>query len=340
MRADELILLLAAPVSWVVIYFTHRYATTRGMLDVPSERSSHSVPTPRGGGVGIVTVSVLGTVAAGAAGWVPAPVVIALLGGGAAVALIGWLDDRRGLPAKLRLRAHFAAAVWAVAWLGPFPAARFWWDSPVAAVIAVVLSLFVITWSISAYNFMDGIDMLAGSEAVWVGVIGGLFAALMGHRDIAFLSFLLSASSLGFLPWNLPPAKIFLGDVGSGFLGYSFTVVALLSEQVGAMPAIGWLVLLGVFAFDSTVTLCRRLARREKWYVTHRESGYQRAALRLGKHWPVTAIVLGVNVVLALLCWIGYTDPRGLWAEVAVTGLALLVFLYWVVERYAPVRLK
>lgn len=336
MRADYVIALLAAPVSWLLILLTRRYVTSRGILDVPSERSSHSAPTPRGGGLGIVTVTILGALAASAAGWVPVTVVVVLVGGGTAVALVGWLDDRKGLSAPVRLATHVGAAVWALFWLGYFPTARLGSPSPIAGAIAAVISLLAITWSISAYNFMDGIDALAGSEAVWVGAIGGLFAALTGHRDVTFLALLLSASSLGFLLWNLPPAKIFLGDVGSGFLGYSFAVLALFSERTGSLPAIGWLVLLGVFAFDSTVTLCRRLVRREKWYVTHRESAYQRAALRFGRHAPVTAIVIVVDVILALLCWIGWTRP-GMWGPVVSATLAILVLLYWTVEKYAPV---
>jgi Fuc2NAc and GlcNAc transferase len=152
------------------------------------------------------------------------------------------------------------------------------------------------------------------------------------------VAFLISAASLGFLPWNLPPAKIFLGDVGSGFLGYSFAVLALWSERSGSLPAAAWLVLLGVFAFDSTVTLCRRLARREKWYVTHRESGYQRAAAYFGRHAPVTAIVLAADVVLAGLCWFGWIRP-GSAALAGTASLAVLLFLYAAVERYAPVTL-
>jgi Fuc2NAc and GlcNAc transferase len=335
-HADHLILLLAAPVSWLLILLTRRYVTSRGILDIPSVRSSHSTPTPRGGGLGIVTVTILGVLAGGAAGWIPSAVVIALVGGGTAVAIVGWLDDTKGLSPAVRLATHLAAAVWALFWLGYFPSARLGSTSPIAGVIAVVISLLALTWSISAYNFMDGIDALAGSEAVWVGAIGGLFAAITGNRDVAFIALLLSSASLGFLLWNLPPAKIFLGDIGSGFLGYSFAVLALFSERSGSLPAIAWLVLLGVFAFDSTVTLCRRLARREKWYVTHRESAYQRAALRFQRHGPVTAIVIAVDVVLATLCWIGLTRP-GTWGLVVTSALVILVILYVLVERSAPV---
>ena len=114
MRADYLVLLFAAPVSWVLILLTRRYVLWRGILDIPSERSSHSAPTPRGGGLGIVIVTVLGVLAAGAAGWISFPVVITLVGGGVAVAVVGWLDDTKGLSPTVRLATHFSAAVWAL----------------------------------------------------------------------------------------------------------------------------------------------------------------------------------------------------------------------------------
>jgi Fuc2NAc and GlcNAc transferase len=323
-------------VSWFLVLLTYRYAMRAGIFDVPSERSSHVVPTPRGAGLGIAVVTLAGVLVAGAAGWVPRNFVTTLAGGGGAIAAIGWIDDRRGLSPRWRLATHFAAAGWAVIWLGPLLSGQPGWDGPLARITAVLFSLLALTWSVSAYNFMDGIDALAGTEAVWVGAIGGAFAVATGHRDVAFVAFLISAASIGFLPWNLPPARIFLGDVGSGFLGYAFAVLALWSERSGSLPAAAWLMLLGVFAFDSTATLCRRLLRREKWYVTHKESAYQRAAVYFGRHAPVTAIVLAADAVLAGLCWFGWVRPGGALLA-SVISLGVLIGLYALVEKYAPV---
>ncbi len=231
---------------------------------------------------------------------------------------------------------HIAGAIWAVYWMGPFHAVRFSFMGPVREPLAIALSVLAVAWAVSAYNFMDGIDSLAASEAVFVGAIGGLFALQSGGRDVAFISFLIAASSLGFLHWNLPRAKVFLGDVGSGFLGYAFAIVALFSDRTASLPAIGWWVLLGVFAFDSTVTLCRRLVRREAWHVTHRESAYQRAALRFRGHGRVTLFIMAVNVMLAALCWIGWMIPM-LWASVLLFSSGMLGLLYWRVEKWAPV---
>ena len=336
MTLSSLTAMAAAPLSYVLVGFTRRYLVQRGIVDVPSGRSSHSVPTPRGGGLSIVAVVIGGIVVAALNGWIPATSVSVLIGGGVAIAAIGWMDDRQGLSPIVRLTVHVSAAIWAVYWLGGFDMLRLGSTSIAMDWASRVLSVLVITWSISAYNFMDGLDALAGSEAVLVGFVGGAFALLMGHQDIAFLSFLIGAASLGFLLWNLPPAKVFLGDVGSGFLGYCFVVLALLSERQRALPAVGWLILLGVFAFDSTVTLLRRIVRGENWRTTHRESAYQRAALRFGHHGPVTIVVLVADVVLAALCWFGWKSPQW-WPAVVGVATALLALLYLAVERYAPV---
>lgn len=336
MRSDRLLLLLAAPLSWILIFFVRRYVSARGILDVPSGRSSHSIPTPRGGGLGIVAVTIAFTLIAAQAKWIQWPVVFVLAGGGSVVALVGWLEDKGGFSPSWRLAVHLAAAVWAVWWLGAFRGLNFAITGSLAYPIAMILSILALTWAVSAYNFMDGIDALAVSGAIWVGLVGGWFAWTSGNDDVAFLSLLIAAASLGFLPWNLPRARLFMGDVGSGFLGYALAVIALFSDGAGALPAEGWLVLLGVFAFDSTVTLCRRLIRREKWNVTHRESGYQRAALRVGRHGPVTLFIVGISIVLAGLCWIAWQTPR-LWGPIMFVSLLLLIFLYWQLEKWAPV---
>lgn len=327
---------LAAPLSLALVGLTRQYLIQHGIVDVPSGRSSHSIPTPRGGGLGLVATVLLGLVVGVLAGWVPESGALVLILGGVAIAAIGWLDDQRGMSPKVRLSVHVAAAILAVYSLGGFAILRFGSTSVFMDWMSRVTSVAVITWAISAYNFMDGLDALAGSEAVFVGSVGGWFAVVGGYADIAFIAFLLGAASLGFLRWNLPPARVFLGDVGSGFLGFSFAVLALLSDGQHALPAVGWLLLLGVFVFDSTVTLVRRIVRGEHWFQNHRESAYQRAAMKFGRHGPVTLVVLAADVVLATLCWIGLAAPER-WPLTVGAATVLLVLLYFAVERFAPV---
>lgn len=303
---------------------------------MPSSRSSHSIPTPRGGGLAIVLVTMIGTIVGAIAGWVSLPYAVTLAGGGTSVALVGWLDDRRNLSYRTRLAVHAGAAAWALYWLGGFTLLSQGSSRPVLMLVGAMVSLLVITWAITSYNFMDGIDALAASEAVWVGTFGGAISLYAGNTEVAFVALLLAAGSAGFLYWNLPPARIFLGDVGSGFLGYAFVTLALLSDGQGAVPAQGWLILLAVFVFDSTITLVRRIVRGEAFTATHRESAYQRAALHFGRHGPVTLIVLLLNVVLAALCLWGVMQ-QGRWLLLSATAVVLLVVAYLAVERFSPV---
>jgi len=311
-----------------------RYAVARSLLDVPNERSSHSVPTPRGGGLAIVLVVMIGLAVLAATGELALRSAVAFAGGGALVAAVGWLDDRRGLPADVRLMAHLTAAVWAVGWLDGLPkltvGAGAWQLGPPGAFLAVL----GVVWATNLYNFMDGIDGLAAAEAVTVGLIGAL---LLGPREpgLAAVALLLAAGSAGFLPWNWPPARMFMGDVGSGFLGYLFGVLAVASENADALPALLWLLLLGPFFLDATVTLLRRLARGERVYHAHRTHAYQRAVQAGWSHRRVTMTVIELNLVLGLVGFLVVRNPTLLGGMLAATALALGL-LYGAVERRRP----
>lgn len=283
----------------------------------------------------MVLITLLGTLLGYRMGWLPEEITIVLIGGGSIVALVGWIDDTKGLPAPVRLFVHLVAAAWLVFWLGGITGLYFGQDSGPVRMAGNILSVLAVAWAINAYNFMDGIDALAGAEAAWVGAIGGAFALASGNSAVAFLSFLLASASVGFLCWNFPPARIFLGDVGSGFLGYSFAVLAVFSARSASLPVIAWVVLLGVFVFDATFTLLRRMARHEAWYATHRQSAYQRAAFKMGRHGPVTLGILFLNVILSVLCSVGLQTPDS-WREIGLTALAILILTYVGVERYSP----
>ena len=273
-----------------------RAALVRGMLDIPNQRSSHQVPTPRGGGLAVVIAAFAGWFTASALGALPDNLLIALLGG-IPVAFVGYLDDRRGLPARMRLVVHLAAAIWAVWWLGDLPPIQFGDATVETGLAGKVIALLGIVWTLNLFNFMDGIDGIAASEAIFVAAAGAGIAGLCGLSTSSMLVGLtLAAACGGFLPWNWPPARIFMGDVGSGFIGYAVGVliVAGLREQPGA-PFIA-LILAGVFFVDATVTLLRRLMRRERLAQAHRTHAYQWLARRWSSHRRVTLAVLATNV--------------------------------------------
>jgi Fuc2NAc and GlcNAc transferase len=318
----------------VLTGLARRIAVARSVLDVPNERSSHTSPTPSGGGLAIVAVVLSGVAILWVTGVLGRGESWAILGGGALVAVVGWLDDRRSLGASTRLAAHVVAAGWALWWLGGMPFLTTGHDVHSLGMFGTVLAGLAIVWAINVTNFMDGIDGLAAGEVVTVTLTAALLLA-EAHPPLAAAAALTGGAALGFLPWNWRPARIFMGDTGSGFLGFVLAVLAVASERAGALPALVWIVLYAVFATDATVTLLRRAWRGERWYSAHRSHAYQRAVQAGWSHARVTATVLLVNVGLGLLAWRAAARPELLGAALAaaagVTGLA-----YCLVERQRP----
>jgi Fuc2NAc and GlcNAc transferase len=224
----------------------------------------------------------------------------ALAGAGIICAAVGFWDDHARLSAGKRLAAHFVAAAIALAALGGVPALQLagltvpgGWPAQIAGALAIV-------WLLNLYNFMDGIDGLAASEAVTVCVGGAVISHYAGHPVAVTVCLLLAAASAGFLVWNYPPARIFMGDVGSGFLGAVFGVLVVDALHHSAALFWSWLILLGAFIVDATLTLLRRLARRERVHEAHRSHAYQHAARALGAHRPVTLAFAAINLVWLL----------------------------------------
>ncbi|HHY35475.1 MAG TPA: glycosyltransferase family 4 protein [Firmicutes bacterium] len=324
--------IVALPLSWALTKLVQHYALKRGILDIPNERSSHTVPTPRGGGLAIVITFFASVFAMAFLRVVPSRLVLAILGGGLLVSGIGWLDDRRSLSPLVRAAVHLLASAWTVYWLGGLPSLNLGFCRISIPFFGTCLAMVGMVWSINLYNFMDGIDGLAGSEAVSVGIVGGALAALCGALDVALLSWVLAAACAGFLMWNWPPAKIFMGDVGSGFLGFIFATLALATENAAAVPLFAWVLLLGVFVVDATATLVRRVVRGERWYEAHRSHAYQLAVRAGYTHKQVVLAVLAINAVLsvlgiAVLLWREYTIP------IFAMGLASLLMLHSAVLR-------
>ncbi len=300
-----------------------QYALHRNLIDVPNLRSSHDSPTPRGGGVAIVFAFFVAALLLTFLGLLDAKLLGALLVGGSAMALVGFLDDRRNLRASVRFCVHLAAAVWVVALLGGISetALANWglnglWTGRLFAVLTLV-------WTTNLFNFMDGLDGIAGSEAVFVSGAGAwLNWREGGAPGLTAAMTCLGATCLGFLPWNWPPARIFMGDVGSGFLGFSLAVLGLAASQKGMLPIEIWAILGAAFLVDATVTLVRRLARGDRWFEAHRTHAYQNLARRLKAHLPVTILVTIVNIFWLLpLAILATSFPAyALW----ILGLALL----------------
>ncbi len=300
-----LLLLVIAVLACGLTALLRRYALARSLLDVPNARSSHVAPTPRGGGVAIVISFMAGLCVLYGLGWAVTPAVfLALLGAGVAVAVLGFLDDHGHIAARWRLLGHFAAAAWVLYWLGGLPPLTLLGWTLELGWLGTALACVYLVWVLNLYNFMDGIDGIASVEALSVCVGGALLYVYLERPMYALLPLLLAAAVAGFLCWNFPPAKIFMGDAGSGFLGIALGALSLQAAWLAPQLLWCWLILLGVFIVDATLTLLRRLARGDKVYQAHRSHAYQYATRQFGRHLPVTLAVWVINLVwLWPLAW-------------------------------------
>jgi Fuc2NAc and GlcNAc transferase len=324
-----------APSEFLLILFGSTFALTlsttllirviakrAGFMDRPTHRSSHIVPTPRGGGLAIVATASVGFVILGLSGILSEPLLLALLGG-LLVALIGFIDDWRPTSSALRLTVHFAAAGLALALLGGAPPVQVGDSLIHLGPGGVVLGAVAMVWTINLFNFMDGIDGIAASEAIFVLCAAGGLSLVSGHPTALTASeLLLAAATLGFLFWNWPPARIFMGDVGSGYLGYGIAVLALASGHENPVAPLAWLTLGGVFFIDATVTLVRRALRGERLHEAHRSHAYQWMTRRWNSHRRTTTAVATINLLWLLpMAWLETAYPRH---AVWLTGAALV----------------
>jgi Fuc2NAc and GlcNAc transferase len=282
------------------------YATHRNMLDIPNARSSHASPTPRGGGLGIVATFSLALLVCALYRQLDVRTVVLLMVCGAVVAVAGILDDRHSLPARVRFAVHALAAGIFVALMGHVPDGSLIDFGPDYRWMGAAIVVMALIWSTNLFNFMDGIDGIAGSEAAFVSGAGAWINSWQqGDPGLTAAMICLCGAALGFLAWNWPPARIFMGDVGSGYIGLMLPMLGFAASQRAAIPLQVWLILGGVFLVDATATLFRRVLRGDRWFEAHRLHAYQHSARRWKGHLPVTVLVSALNL-LWLFPWALY----------------------------------
>ena len=271
----------------------------RGSLcDVPNHRSSHQTTTPRGGGVAMVLAFLLSTIGLAVTQTLPSHVALGMTGSVLLVALIGFLDDWGFmLSARKRLFVHFAAAGLFVFSVGGIPAFVAFGVPVDLTWAGNVLAAVYLVWMVNLFNFMDGIDGIAAVEAVTVASAGALLWSLTTGSASWMVAVVLAAAAAGFLCWNHPPAKIFMGDAGSCFLGMALGAMAIWAGTESPQLFWSWSILLGCFVVDATTTLLRRLARGKRFDEAHRCHVYQYAARRLHSHKRVTYVYGLVNLL-------------------------------------------
>lgn len=294
------LLLLVFATSWVLTLVLRRYALAKSLMDIPNERSSHTVPTPRGGGVAIVATFLVTLPILAGLGLLSTSALYALLGSGLLVAVIGFVDDHGHIAARWRLLGHFIAAVWTLLWIKGLPPIELFGIVADLGWFGSILAALYLVWMLNLYNFMDGIDGLASAQAISVCFAISVVYWFSGNTELIWAPMALLAAVAGFLCWNFPPAKIFMGDAGSGFLGLVLGILALQSAKGSPELIWSWIILMGAFIVDSTWTLLRRMIRGEKIYEAHRSHGYQHAADHLKSHMAVTSAVVAINLIFLL----------------------------------------
>lgn len=285
-------------ISWGLTGLLRSYALKKKVLDVPNQRSSHSTPTPRGGGLAFVVCFLGALVVLFCNKELDQVAFEAVFTASMIVAALGLWDDRYNLSAKSRLIGHFIAAILIVSWFGAVSPWTAFSNDGLLILVNIGFVIYLV-WCINLFNFMDGIDGLAAIETVTVCVGGALLYALDGQVQSMALPLLLACAVAGFLIWNFPRARIFMGDVGSGFLGLLIGTFSLMAAKIDVSLFYGWFILNGVFFCDASITLLRRLWRQENIFKAHCSHAYQHAARRYKSHTLVTLVVGSINC-----CWL------------------------------------
>ena len=281
-----------------LVAHSHRLST----LDVPNERSSHISPTPRGGGIAFVAASLIGFLLLLLNDTLDHADLFAICCAGVIVAIAGHLDDRQKISgATIRLVLHAISAIILIVGVG-IPAQISLFDRTVnTGIVGSILGVIYLVWLLNLFNFMDGTDGIAASEAIFIALAGAfLNYHVLSYANHSAAAIVFAASTFGFLLYNWSPAKIFMGDVGSGYLGIVIGGLSLMAAKQQHELLWVWIILLAVFVSDATITLIRRLARKQKPHVAHRSHAYQHLAIRFNSHAKVSLIVLAINVVWLL----------------------------------------
>ena len=302
--------------SFGLTYLAKNYAIKKSLVDIPNDRSSHTVPTPHGGGVAIALTWFAGLIYLYATDQIETDLFYALMTG-VIIALVSYLDDLYGLKPKTRFLVQLFTALVGLYFLGGLNILDFGLFTIENPIINNVIATIAIIWFINLYNFLDGIDGYAGNEAVFLGVAGYLF-----FNDPLFL--VLIVSVLGFLIWNWHKAKIFMGDVGSTLLGYTVAIFAIYYQNEGTSILV-WLILFGLFWFDATLTLYRRYRNKEQLSQAHKKHAFQRLTQSGWSHSRVVIYATYANIVLFIFALLDIIYPS---LGLAWFGASAL-FLYW-----------
>jgi len=332
--APIIVFLILVLLSYISVAYIRRLVLRYNILDNPNERSSHSIPMPLGGGLAIVVLVLITSIIFADQTQVNRSLIYIVLG--AILALVGWRDDIFSLSANYRFIVQGLVAAISILGMGYFRVVRV----PLLGefdlgVVGVVITFFWIIGMINAYNFMDGIDGMAGGVAVVAGLGWMILSANVHNPFVFWVALAIAGTSLGFLGHNWPPAKIFMGDVASTFLGYSFAVLPLLSaSQTGDALTVGTLLMWTVI-MDTFVTFLRRLIKGENVFSGHRSHLFQQLVAGGYRHGTISASYIFLTALAALL---SYEWSHG--DQVAPVLIFLGLPLIWILLSIHAARLE
>ncbi|MFX4281024.1 MraY family glycosyltransferase [Aliarcobacter butzleri] len=276
--------------SFLLTYFIKNYMIKKSLVASVNERSSHTVPTPHGGGIAIAITWFIGLFYLYFIGQIENNLFYALLFG-AVISIVSFFDDIYELSPKLRLIIQAIVAIGGLYFLGGFETLTFGIFDIQNSIFTNIFAFFMIIWFINLYNFLDGINGYAGSEAVFLSLAG--FILFGGNYFLV-----LAVAVLGFLYWNWNKAKIFMGDVGSTLLGYNVAIFTIYYANHEPTNFWIWIILFGVYWFDATLTLIRRKLNKERLSQAHKKHAYQRLTQAGWSHYKVTNYSIGLNILL------------------------------------------
>jgi Fuc2NAc and GlcNAc transferase len=345
MTASVLLLLttgmIIALAAFLGVMVVRRWAEKQ-LLDIPNERSSHVRPTPRGGGIVIALITIVGLIGFTVVSTDgPTVSTLVIIASAILVAAISWLDDLQTVPNRVRFAVHIVIAALIVMFVGS-------WDFVTLPLVGEIElgwigAVFTIVWIvglINAYNFMDGIDGIAGGQAVVAAVGWVLLGAFIHSPLIVWTALLVGASALGFLFHNWSPARIFMGDVGSAFLGFSFAVVTVVANKENSYMAVAGILLIWPFLFDTIFTITRRILNGDNVFTAHRSHLYQRLVISGYSHQFVALLYIFLSCVglVTALAWVHNVAYSG-WAVIFVPA-GLSIGLWAFVNRQERVQTR
>ncbi len=278
------------------------YLRRKNIMDVANERSSHSGSVPRGGGIAFKSVSIMMLMLIT---WLTSPtgVNLYLLSLAAiTIGFIGFIDDIKSLNPLLRLVAQLIASVLVI--IAGIDFANITLGITLSPILSMIFAILFLIWNTNLFNFMDGIDGIAGSQIVTVGLSSFFLISLNGPHSLGLVWLTIAASAIGFLIWNWHPAKLFMGDVGSASAGFILAALALWGESSGIMKLPIFLILHGYFIVDATYTLIVRVSRGKKPHIAHRSHAYQHAVQSGWTHSKTTSAMILINLIWLLpIAW-------------------------------------